>query len=128
MSILDNIKLDLTNNGIINKIDWNNRQVTFYKARITFNNKSFTINFYQGLGIKINPCVKDIIKSLLLDGNYADYNLNDFMQDTGYNIDSIKESKNAKSILKQCKKTQTNLNKLFTSEQLQELTELLQDY
>ena len=119
---LSDIKFSQKFTGTIDKKDWN-QKVNSYKVTLQYNNVKHTYNFFQGLGIKENPSIESVLHSLLLDVNSTCYNYDDFINEFGY-----EDNKQSKSIYKACLKTSEKLDKMFNSNELEELNNLLQDY
>lgn len=107
-----------------------------YNVTITHKNGFFTLPYKCGLGHVIKcrrgilpdkpkaPTNKDVVYSLLMDSSAADENFADWCDNYGYDSDSIK----ALGIYNECCKTAVNLRKTFTSTQLAEMREELEDY
>jgi hypothetical protein len=72
----------------------------------------------------VKPTQASVLYCLLSDANCGSMSFDDFCAELGYNPDSINDFK----IYQKCMETRQKINKIFNNEQLQQLTELLQDY
>lgn len=70
------------------------------------------------------PHVADVVYSLVLDGRAIDQSFSDWCADMGADTDSLKALRTYET----CCAIGTQLRKMFTREQLDELETLLQDY
>lgn len=123
MNILDNIKLSYEYIGFDTRKTMT--KMNDYKVTLKYNKKQLTVKYSIGTALTekhIN--VKSVMYSLLLDGDCASYNFNDFCDNYGYDNDSIKALK----IYNECINTSKKLHNMFSENELKELQELLQDY
>lgn len=70
------------------------------------------------------PTSASVLYCLLADLSLSEYGFSDFCASCGYDEDSRK----ALDIYLQCEKQSSELKSFFTSEQLEQLTEILEDY
>jgi len=122
---LNNSKLLKTNyKGIIQHNLWHNQNVNYYKATLKNNNKQFTLDYYMGLGITRPPQVSDVLYSLLMDSDAENMSLSEFCNEFGYDEYSLE----GKKIYNLCLKNARGLNKLFTSDEIENFKTLLENY
>lgn len=69
------------------------------------------------------PTLKDVINSLLIDASFADYSLDDFMGELGYD-----DRKIASNFLKACKKNKQKLQSIFSKNEIEQLQKTLENY
>lgn len=74
--------------------------------------------------VPVKPKNSDIVYSLLMDSEAGNYSFQDFCDNFGYSSDSI----NALNVYRECEKTNKNLRKVFTKEQLQQMQIALDGY
>jgi hypothetical protein len=115
------LTLDYKGLGIMNKNDKN--QMNHYRATVRYNRKQFTIDFFTGLGWTKEPNIKDVLSSMVMDYSSMDMEVEDFMREFGYN-----NYYEAEHILNKLNKNCRKLEKIFGSDGIKELQELLQDY
>jgi hypothetical protein len=123
MKLIDNIKFTLTRADHTEedyKDEWK-QTANKYKARISYNKKSMTLTFYTGRGWKRDLNLEDILGIILLEASYYDYSFEDFAREMGEDTDSREARKIYNDIQKQTEK----LNKIFTEEELEELSTYL---
>lgn len=72
----------------------------------------------------VSPTSANVLHCLLLDSQLGEDLFEDFCANLGYSEDSIKALESYRA----CQKTCTNLRKVFTNTQLQQLSEILEDY
>jgi hypothetical protein len=61
-----------------------------YRLTLSRNGRRMSFWFYQGYGIKQEPTLAGVIESLAGDYNLAEYSLDDFGDEFGWNKDTIK--------------------------------------
>ena len=72
----------------------------------------------------VAPTQASVLYSLILDSDCGSESFNDFCDNYGYNPDSMKDFR----VYQACMDTAKKLRKLFTSEQIKTLRDMLQDY
>jgi hypothetical protein len=106
--------------------------------RVTFSSNAgfWATDYFTGLGHRTKPKqpwdnprpkkpkVADVLHSLILDASASDENFNDWCDNFGMSLDSIK----ALNMYKDCLDTARALRKHFTPDTLRQVRELLQDY
>lgn len=70
------------------------------------------------------PSPAIVLHSLLMDARVGEESFDDFCDNLGYDNDSV----SALNVYQECSKTTKRIKKLFTTEQIKQLEELLQDY
>lgn len=90
---------------------------------------SMTIPYYMGLGNRVNkkpkaPVASGVLHNLLAEASALDQNFLDWASDLGFDTDSLK----ALSTYNSCCAMGKELYKIFTTDQIETLKELLQDY
>ena len=96
-----------------------------YIVTLKYNNKSISMTYHDNY---LNESGKDeFLYALLNDGmSYANcYNLIEFMDEFGYEPDTMKEAKKA---YESCKRQLEKLEKLFTREEIEQLIEEFADF
>lgn len=74
--------------------------------------------------LPVKPPAADVLYCLISDGSAAHVSFADWCSDYGMDTDS----RNALSIYEQCQQNGDKIKKVFSSEQLAKLSELLEDY
>ena len=119
---LQNIKMNYNFVGSAYQFDATNA-MSHYKVTLKYNNKSMTIDYYMGKALTENDLTTEsVINSLLLD-DVSELSFSEFCHEYGYDNDAI-----SKNTYKQCQNNTKKLYKMFTTYEIQELQELLQDY
>jgi len=105
--------------------------------RITIGNRLgyWTTEYFTGMGLRsTKPCqqwdkarpkkptVSDVLYSLFMDAEAADYNFSEWCETFGYSDDSI----HALNVYRQCLETATNLRKYFTPKQRNSIKTIIQ--
>jgi hypothetical protein len=115
--------------GEVTKADWGSdgkgQRVDAWRVSIG----GFETDYFTGLGHRkggasIAPSAAGVLYSLLMDAEAHDMPFAEWCDNFGYSSDSIK----ALHTYQQCEETARALKKVFTSEQMAELREALQDY
>jgi hypothetical protein len=78
----------------------------------------------EGLKRPVTPTAAAMLHCLVLDSVALNMGFDEWCSDFGYSSDSIKASK----IFEACRDNSRKLARIFNSEQLEKLSELLQDY
>ena len=133
-NIVPDLKMYVTRNA---KIDGRIGCGLGYNVKLQTSNGSYStvFNNSKAEGYSI-PHPEGIINSILLDASIISYanNFKDFCLELGYeeytenNYGNIVENKEARRSFNTCMKTYEALNRLFTSEQLDELYTVFEDY
>lgn len=134
--------------GETTRDDW---KCDHWSVRISGKDGHWTTDYYTGLGLRgprtervwdngpepsrgtllwerleasrkpVKPKIADVLFSLFMDADAADYNFDEWCESGGYSNDSIK----ALNLYKQCLDTATRLRKYFTKEQRQAIKALI---
>jgi hypothetical protein len=105
--------------------------------RVTISNNlgCWSTDYFTGLGHRTKPkqswakpmpkkpSIADVLYSLFLDADAADYNFSDWCDMFGCSDDSIK----ALNVYRQCLETATNLRRYFTPEQRESIKTIIQE-
>jgi hypothetical protein len=111
-TIQNNIKFNWRNGAPYNE---NFKDSDGYMCKLVHNKHQFTFPFYKGMGHNgTPPDVLEVLECLQSDCQSADYLVDDFLNEMGYNH-SLKAVRNGEKIYKQIQRTYTRLNKLFNS-------------
>ena len=97
------------NNPSMDDQSWN---ANHYKLTFKKDKKRFTTFFSQGIGIKGEPKIPDVLECLQGDCQSAEYSFEDFCGEFGYDQDSRKAFK----IYKACGKIKGKLHKFLGSD------------
>lgn len=65
--------------------------IKHYRVTLRYKRRQFSLWWYQGSAIKNDPEVQDILENLLTDYSMADYSLDDYITDLGYEVKSIQD-------------------------------------
>lgn len=103
----NNIKMTATQISERPDLKWDN--ANHFKCRIKNKNKSITIYYSQGYGIKNKPEIDSVLNSLLVDFVNHEINFSEFCSNFGYSEDSI----SALKTFKLCLKNTNKIKKLF---------------
>ena len=96
-----------------------------YSVTMKYNKKQYTFNYFIGQSLSEDAInAKNVMYSLLLDADCARMSFEEFCREFGYNSDSISDL----NIWKSCNKSHKNLVRMFTSEEIATMNELLADY
>ncbi len=97
-----------------------------FKVTIRRGISAIETRYSQGSAIKTNPELHDVLASLLMDAGtlYEGQTFEDWAAELGYNEDSRK----AERIYESCRKIEAHLNEMFSSSEMDDLRELLEDY
>lgn len=79
-----------------------------------------SFKYYTGMAIT-SPDISGVIESLLMDAEYTDLNFDYWCSSIGYDPDSIANWKTYKG----CKRNSRKLKRIFTSEQLEKLANIV---
>ena len=96
---------------------------TFYSITFTRHGKRFSVQYSQGPGITTRPDMLDVLGSLFMDAGSADETFEDWCSNLGYSDDSRK----ALAVYKACGRIAKKLEKLFTSQEMSDLGDMLND-
>ena len=96
-----------------------------YRVSLTFKDgEKYSTTYKMGTAHTSPPQVQDVLHSLLLDASNTDQPFEDWCADLGYDTDSIK----AHNAYLECVKCGQWLRSSLTTGQIDQLTELFQDY
>ena len=65
-----------------------------YRVTLRYQRRQFSLWWYQGPAIKNDPTAADVLESLLSDYSMADYSLDDYITNLGYEVKSIEDYRN----------------------------------
>lgn len=125
-NLLNNIKMNYEVAENQNELFTNSHRK--YSVVIKHNGRQYTTT-YQ-CNIKNVPTVEDVMYCLYMDSTACDYigsNVWDFANEYGYTIESKEDYNKVQKIVKACERTAKALSRLFTSEELVELAEIMQE-
>ncbi|QDP59538.1 MAG: hypothetical protein GOVbin4162_112 [Prokaryotic dsDNA virus sp.] len=121
------VKFTCVYQGQIIKHDWNDQKVNSY--RVTFG--EYFYSFYQGLGIKEEPTAASVLYCLLFDILIADYSVQEYLDEfegvDEYDL-TVARQEEIKALIEQCGDYRLCLTDTFTTDQIDYLRELLEDY
>jgi hypothetical protein len=80
-----------------------------WRVTLQYQGRRYSLDFWQGVGIKDAPTAQGVLECLLSDTQSAYGSFNDFCSNMGYSEDSIK----AKRIYDACHRQDKRLKKLF---------------
>lgn len=107
--------------GVIDKDSWT---CTQYKTTIKNNGKKFTFDYFMGLAHKDEPKLSDVLYSLIMDSDALNMDFNQWCDNYGYDVNSIKDLRTYKLCIKNGQKLFT----LFDNEEIDNFKQLLEDY
>lgn len=79
-----------------------------YRLKLIYQSRSYTFDFWQGIGIEHKPDVSGVLECLLSDSSVPE-DFEDFCKEFGYDTDSRK----AERTHKLCLKAATNMKRLL---------------
>lgn len=98
-------------------LDWDKRDewqqgANDWRVTLSYNGRSYTLDFWQGKGITDAPDAAGVLECLLSDASGADQSLEDWCGDLGYDTDSRK----AERTWKACQRCALRLRRLLGSD------------
>ena len=131
---LEPIKINILTNHVEGKVGKGSN--TCYSLKLIYKNKTLTFTYHDSIynynnHIKLNK--KDALYCIIMDMNCFDScaGIEDFANNFGYELYDDNYTGYNKELLKAykgCKRTSEALHNIFTSEELEILQEVLQDY
>ena len=85
------------------------KQANGYTIKLSYGRKTYSVDYWQGVGIKERPTLKGVMECLFLDAESSSENFEDFCSNFGYDTDSRK----AERIYNACKRIKENLKRLL---------------
>lgn len=85
------------------------RKANGYTIKLSFGRKTYSVDYWQGTGIKNKPTLEGVMESLFLDAESGNDSFEDFCSNFGYDTDS----RNAEKIWNACQKTKKELSRLL---------------
>lgn len=77
-----------------NSPEWARTKARHYRVTLRYQGRTMSLWFYQGLGIKNPPSVKDIVECLTCDSLSNYDSLDDFIDELGLQITSVADFRN----------------------------------
>lgn len=89
-----------------------------YTCTLKYNDKQYSIPYYQGYGIKTDPTIQGVLECLFSDASVYDNSkdLADFANTFGLDMGFPEGHKRAKRLYNDCKRVKENLDRLFGSD------------
>lgn len=84
-----------------------------YRVQLRHKGRQFSLWYYQGRGIDHAPRAWDILQNLLSDYDTADYSLDDYVTELGYEIKSLDDYRNLVKLQKLVKRHAKALERLI---------------
>lgn len=110
MNILKNIKFNYTYEGLKTEEGWGEHNA--YTVEITNNGITEEFKWHQGLGIKEEPTLEDVMECLIMDIHYSDDEEIYSMYDN---------EKQARKVIKELEKQNKKMNNLFSENEQTEI-------
>lgn len=109
MNILKNIEFNYTYEGLNTEEMWGEHNA--YTVEISYNGVTEKFKWHQGLGIKKDPTLENVMECLIMDLNYYDEDI--------YSL--YDEEYQAEKIIKELEKQNNKMNNLFSENELTEI-------
>ena len=117
--------------GEVYKDDWNGQLCDQWRVSFTdkIDNRRMSTSFFTGIGSRKDgkpekPKAASVLHSLLMDTYAIDSSFEDWCSDYGYDTDSIKALKTYKA----CRSIGERMVRVFSTDTIDAMREILQDY
>lgn len=110
MNILKNIEFNYTYEGLNTEEMWGEHNA--YTVEISYNGVTEKFKWHQGLGIKEDPTLKNVMECLIMDLHFSDDQEIFSMYD---------DEKQARKVIKELEKQNNKMNNLFSENEQTEI-------
>lgn len=110
MNILKNIKFNYTYEGLNTEEGWGEHNA--YTVELSYNGITEEFKWHQGLGIKEDPTIEDVMECLIMDLHFSD-------DEEIYSMyDDVRQ---ARKVIKELEKNNRKMNNLFSESEQTEI-------
>lgn len=86
---------------------WHGQEMHRYQVTLSYEDRTMSLTFYQGLGIDHDPTAASVLESVLSDWTPADATFEDWASDYGYDTDSRKAEATFRAVQEQSRAWET---------------------